>query len=145
MFYECLDNLTTDEQRAIWVPKAKKLQIIGCYAQTEMGHGTNVAGLETTATFDKSTNEFVIHTPSISAIKWWPGEMGGFTNSAMTYADLVIDGKHYGVSPFLVQIRDLDTHMPMRGIKCGDIGPKLGYNSKDNGWLSFDQVRIPRS
>ena len=53
MFYECLDNLTTDEQRAIWVPKAKKLQIIGCYAQTEMGHGTNVAGLETTATFDK--------------------------------------------------------------------------------------------
>lgn len=110
-----------------------------------MGHGTNVAGLETTATFDKSNDEFVIHTPSISAIKWWPGEMGGFTNYAITYANLIIDGKSYGVNPFLVQIRDLNTHMPMKGIKCGDIGPKLGYNSKDNGWLSFDQVRIPRS
>ena len=71
--------------------------------------------------------------------------MGGFTNYAITYADLIIDGKHYGVNPFLVQIRDLNTHMQMKGIKCGDIGPKLGYNSKDNGWLSFDHVRIPRS
>lgn len=71
--------------------------------------------------------------------------MGGFTNYAIAYADLVIDNKHYGINPFLVQIRDLETHMPMKGIKCGDMGPKLGYNAKDNGWLSFDQVRIPRS
>lgn len=35
--------------------------------------------------------------------------------------------------------------MPCKGIKCGDLGPKLGYSSKDNGWLSFDHVRIPRS
>jgi acyl-CoA oxidase len=67
-----------------------------------MGHGTNVAGLETTATFDKSTDEFVIHTPSISAIKWWPGEMGGISNYAIAYADLIIDSKHYGICPFLV-------------------------------------------
>jgi acyl-CoA oxidase len=67
-----------------------------------MGHGTNVAGLETTATFDKSTDEFIIHTPFISAIKWWPGEMGGVANYAIAYADLIIEGKHYGVCPFLV-------------------------------------------
>jgi len=75
---------------------------LGCYAQTELGHGTNVAGLETTATFDKQTDEFVIHTPSISATKWWPGEMGGFTNYALVYANLIIEGKSYGVCPFLV-------------------------------------------
>ena len=32
----------------------------------------------------------------------------------------------------------------MPGIKTGDLGPKLGYNGKDNGWATFDQVRIPR-
>lgn len=26
----------------------------------------------------------------------------------------------------------------------GDIGSKMGYNSVDNGYLSFDQYRIPR-
>lgn len=71
--------------------------------------------------------------------------MGGFTNYALVYANLIIDGESYGVRPFLVQIRSLEDHMPMPGIKCGDMGPKLGYNSKDNGWLTFDQVRIPRT
>ena len=39
----------------------------------------------------------------------------------------------------------MDTHKQMPGVKCGTIGPKMGYNSKDNGWLTFDHVRIPRS
>ena len=102
MFYQTLENLTSEEQYREWVPKALNLKILGCYAQTELGHGTNVAGLETTATFDKQTDEFVIHTPSISATKWWPGEMGGFTNYALVYANLLIEGKSYGVCPFLV-------------------------------------------
>ena len=90
MFYQTLENLTSEEQYHEWVPKALNLKILGCYAQTELGHGTNVAGLETTATFDKSTDEFIIHTPSISATKWWPGEMGGFTNYALVYANVII-------------------------------------------------------
>ena len=59
---------------------------MGCYAQTEMGHGTNVAGLETTATFDSSTDEFVIHTPSLSATKWWPGDLALFSTHAIVFA-----------------------------------------------------------
>lgn len=35
--------------------------------------------------------------------------------------------------------------MAVKGVKVGDIGAKLGYNSKDNGWLMFDEVRIPRA
>ncbi len=41
-------------------------------------------------------------------------------------------------------IRDMKTHVPLSGVKVGDLGTKLGYNSKDNGWLMFNQVRVPR-
>lgn len=47
-------------------------------------------------------------------------------------------------APFIVQIREENTHIPIKGVRMGDMGPKLGWNSKDNGWLTFDQVRIPR-
>lgn len=55
-----------------------------------------------------------------------------------------MDGDPVSVQPFLVQIRDLETHLPLPGILVGDLGPKLGYNSKDNGWVIFQNVRIPR-
>ena len=38
----------------------------------------------------------------------------------------------------------MNTHKYMKGIKCGDMGPKLGYLAKDNGWLTMKDVRIPR-
>lgn len=65
----------------------------------------------------------------------WPGELGIFSNWALTYAVLVVDGKSYGVHPFMVQIRDTETHLPLSGITVGDIGPKLGFHKKDNGFL----------
>jgi alkylation response protein AidB-like acyl-CoA dehydrogenase len=75
-----------------------------------MGHGSDVSGLETTATFDQKTDEFVINTPTIGATKWWPGDMGRFANFALVFAKLIIedDGtkNDYGVLPFIVQIRD---------------------------------------
>ena len=74
----------------------------GCYAQTELGHGSNVPGIETTATFDKATQEFVINTPSITATKFWPGDMSKMSNHAVVFAKLIIDGKAYGVHAFMV-------------------------------------------
>ena len=47
-------------------------------------------------------------------------------------------GNDYGVQPFIVQIRDRETHEPLPGIEVGDIGTKLGYNSIDNGYLYFN-------
>jgi acyl-CoA oxidase len=70
--------------------------------------------------------------------------MGLWANHAVVFARCIVEGKDFGVQPFMVQIRDLDTHLPVKGVKVGDIGPKLGYNSKDNGWMMFDSVRIPR-
>jgi acyl-CoA oxidase len=104
-----------------------------------------VPGIETTSTYDKEKQEFVINSPTITSIKFWPGDMSKFSNHAVVYAKLILDGKPFGVHAFLVQTRDLVTYEPMAGIEMGDIGPKLGYNSKDNGFMLFKNVRIPKS
>ena len=59
-------------------------------------------------------------------------------------ARLFIRGRDYGPHAFVVPIRDAATHLPLPGIKVGDIGPKFGYNGVDNGFLSFNHVRVPR-
>lgn len=97
MFVTCLKYLASDEQQEKWLQDAKMLRMHGCYAQTELGHGSNVPALETTAIFDRSTDEFVINTPSITAFKFWPGELGKFATHAAVFARLIIDEKDYGV------------------------------------------------
>lgn len=138
MFTSSLMFMSDEKQYKQWVDKAINFNILGCYAQTEIGHGSNVQGLETTATFDKATDEFVIHTPSIRATKFWPGGLGVQATHAVVYAQLVIDGNSLGPYPFIVPIRSLETHLPLPGIDVGDIGTKMGYNSMDNGYLSFN-------
>lgn len=110
-----------------------------------MGHGSNVAGLETTATLDKKTDEIVVHSPTITSAKMWPGSMGIVANHAVVFARLIVDGDDYGVQPFMMQVRDFETHKPMPGIMVGDLGTKNGYNTMDNCWLIFNHVRIPRT
>lgn len=148
MFIPAIKGQGTEEQQKKWLPLAYKMQIIGCYAQTELGHGSNVQGLETTATFDPETDEFVIHSPTLTSSKWWPGGLGKVATHGVVYARLITDGRENGVHGFIVQLRSLDDHMPLPGITVGDIGMKFGsgaYNSMDNGVLRFDHVRIPRN
>ena len=147
MFVPAIKGQGTDEQQQKWLPLAYKMQIIGCYAQTELGHGSNVQGLETTATFDSQSDEFVIHSPTLTSSKWWPGGLGKVSTHAVVYARLITDGQDHGVHGFIVQLRSLEDHLPLPGITIGDIGMKFGnggYNSMDNGVLRFDHVRIPR-
>ncbi|KAI7753238.1 hypothetical protein M8C21_006017 [Ambrosia artemisiifolia] len=147
MFVPALEGQGTEEQKKKWVPLAKTMQIIGTYAQTELGHGSNVQGLETTATFDRQSDEFVIHSPTLTSSKWWPGGLAKVTTHAIVYARLIIDGHFYGVHGFIVQLRSLEDHSPLPGITLGDIGMKFGhgtYNTMDNGVARFDRVRIPR-
>ncbi|KAI5655741.1 hypothetical protein M9H77_32928 [Catharanthus roseus] len=147
MFVPFIKGQGTDEQQQKWLSLAYKMQIIGCYAQTELGHGSNVQGLETTATFDPQTDEFVIHSPTLTSSKWWPGGLGKVSTHAVVFARLITDGKEYGVHGFIVQLRSLEDHQPLPGVTVGDIGMKFGngaYNTMDNGVLRFDHVRIPR-
>ncbi|KAL8091253.1 peroxisomal acyl-coenzyme A oxidase 1 [Apium graveolens] len=148
MFVPAIKGQGTDEQQEKWLPLAQTMQIIGCYAQTELGHGSNVQGLETTATFDSKTDEFVLHSPTLTSSKWWPGGLGKVSTHAVVYARLLTEGQDHGVHGFIVQLRSLEDHLPLPGITVGDVGTKFGngaYNTMDNGVLRFNHVRIPRN
>jgi acyl-CoA oxidase len=96
MFLKTIEMLGNEEQVAEYLPQAKAMRIMGNYAQTELGHGSNVAGLETTATLDEKTDEWVIHTPNIRATKFWPGGLGLMSNHAMVFARCVVGENDYG-------------------------------------------------
>ncbi|KAL0851510.1 hypothetical protein ABMA28_007301 [Loxostege sticticalis] len=144
MFLQTIQGQGTPEQQAEWMPKVQAMQIIGTYAQTELGHGTFLRGLETTATYDVKTEEFILNSPTLTSHKWWPGGLGTTVNHCIVAAQLYINGEKYGIHLFMVQIRDLETHMPLPGINVGEIGPKLGFQTANNGFLGFKNVRIPR-
>lgn len=129
------------------MPKCINHEIIGAYAQTELGHGSNLQRLETTSTYDLSTQQFIINSPTISSTKWWIGGLGILCTHAIVQARLMIKGKDYGPHTFICQIRSLEDHTLMPGIQAGEIGPKVhsGMTATDNGWAIFQNVRIPHS
>uniref|UniRef100_A0A4W3GHF7 Acyl-coenzyme A oxidase n=1 Tax=Callorhinchus milii TaxID=7868 RepID=A0A4W3GHF7_CALMI len=144
MFLPTILNQATPEQQDRFFMPAWNLQIIGTYAQTEMGHGTFLRGLETTATYDPSTQEFVLNSPTVTSIKWWPGGLGKTSNHAIVLAQLYTQGQCRGLHAFIVPIRKMGTHEPLPGVVVGDIGPKFGYDEVDNGYLKLENVRVPR-
>ncbi|XP_008552006.1 probable peroxisomal acyl-coenzyme A oxidase 1 [Microplitis demolitor] len=144
MFIPTIMGQGTIEQQGYWISRAWSCNIIGTYAQTELGHGTFIRGLETTATYDPNTKEFILNSPTRTSYKWWPGGLGHTANYAVVVAQLYTQGICRGIHPFIVQLRDEETHEPLSGIKIGEIGTKLGMNSTNNGFLGFNEVRIPR-
>ncbi|KAJ5793928.1 hypothetical protein N7457_000527 [Penicillium paradoxum] len=152
MFIVTVREQANEEQRAHWMPLIESWKIIGAYAQTELGHGSNVRGLELEARWDPQTKEFVIHSPTLTASKWWNGSLGRVANHAIVVAQLLlpVPGSpdqyvSHGPHPFIVQVRDMKTHQPLDGIVVGDIGPKYGYATMDNAYMLFDQFRVPHS
>lgn len=132
-----------DEQVQYWVPKILSFEITGSYAQTELGHGSNVRGLQTTAEYDSKTEEFVLNTPTLQSIKWWPGCLGKVATHCVLYAQLIVDGVEKGLNVFMIQIRD-ENHLPLAGIRLGDLGSKLGDAANDTGFMILDNIRVPR-
>ncbi|KAI8819816.1 acyl-CoA dehydrogenase/oxidase C-terminal [Fimicolochytrium jonesii] len=147
LFFGALSGGATPEQLSYWAQKgAVTLNgLIGCFGMTELGHGSNVAGLETTATYDETSDEFVIHTPTLTATKWWIGGAAQTATHCVVFAQLVVKGKKYGVKNFVVPLRDTETFECFPGIVIGDIGAKMGRDGVDNGYIQFTHVRIPRS
>ncbi|CAB16864.2 Acyl-coenzyme A oxidase acox-1.2 [Caenorhabditis elegans] len=145
LFIPTLQSQASDEQQEKWLERARRREIIGCYAQTELGHGSNLRNLETTAVYDIASQEFVLHTPTTTALKWWPGALGKSCNYALVVAELIIKRNNYGPHFFMVQLRDEKTHIPLKGVTVGDIGPKMNFNAADNGYLGLNNLRVPRT
>ncbi|KQR96304.1 acyl-CoA oxidase [Williamsia sp. Leaf354] len=148
LFGGAIENLGTKRHHDRYVKPLIDLDLLGCFAMTEKGHGSNVQALETVATYDRESDEFVVHSTTPSATKDYIGGAAQHASLATVFAQLVTAGpgqepEDHGVHCFVVPIRD-DKGETMPGVTIEDDGPKGGLAGVDNGRLSFDHVRIPR-
>jgi acyl-CoA oxidase len=135
--------LGTERHHDAYLEKVGTLELPGGFAMTELGHGSNVRDLETTATYDADTDEFVIDTPVESARKEWIGNAAAHAKMVTVFAQLQIGQDEYGVHAILVPVRDDEGEL-LDGIRIEDCGHKMGLNGVDNGRIWFDKVRVPR-
>lgn len=138
-----VQSLGTEKHYAKYLKDIGSLKLPGCFAMTETHHGSNVKGLETTATYNHSNQTFTIHTPNKNAQKEYIGNAAVHGQMATVFAKLIIDGHDYGVNAFVVPLRDTNGKT-LPGITIGDCGHKMGLNGVDNGTISFDQVEVPK-
>ena len=144
LFGAAILHLGTEPHHEAWLPDVMTLALPGAFAMTEIGHGSDVASIGTTATYDPETEEFVIHTPFKGAWKEFLGNAALHGQAAVVFAQLITRGVNHGVHAFFVPIRTPDGEM-MPGVGSEDDGVKGGLNGIDNGRLHFTNVRIPRT
>ncbi len=143
LFGGAILQLGTERHHEEYLADVVHGRLLGCFAMTETGHGSNVQQLGTTATFDVEADEFVIHTPGRSAMKDYIGNAAAHGDVAVVFAQLEVGGEAHGVHAFVVPIRERGRVLP--GVTVEDDGLKMGLNGVDNGRLGFDQVRVPRA
>ncbi|WP_044506891.1 acyl-CoA dehydrogenase [Mycobacterium simiae] len=147
LFGGAVENLGTERHHEAYVPKIISLELRGCFAMTETGHGSDVQSLETTATYDPETQEFIIDSPTPTARKDYIGGAAETATMAAVFAQLITseDGKpvNHGVHCVLVPIRDDDGN-DLPGVTTSDCEYKGGLPGVDNGRIMFDHVRVPR-
>ena len=134
--------LGTEKHHRKYLKDIGTLELPGCFAMTETNHGSNVKGIETTATYNHQTKTFIIHTPNEWARKEYIGNAAMHGQKATVFAKLILDGKDYGVSAFVVPLRDKKGNLHT-GVTIKDCGRKMGLNGVDNGVIYFNQVEIP--
>jgi acyl-CoA oxidase len=142
LFGGAVSSLGTEWHHERFLPDVMTVRTAGCFAMTERGHGSDVAALETTLTYDPDTDEIVVHTPTESATKTYIGGAAEDAHLAAVFGQLVVAGEVHGVHAVVVPIREDGRVLP--GITAGDNGAKGGLPGVDNGTLRFDQVRVPR-
>ncbi|PII88285.1 acyl-CoA dehydrogenase [Leucobacter sp. OLTLW20] len=143
LFGAAILHLGTRTHHEKWLPDVMSLKLPGAFAMTEIGHGSDVASIGTTATYDPATEEFEIHTPFAGAWKEFLGNAALHGQAAVVFAQLITKGVNHGVHAFFVPIRTPDGEM-LPGVGSEDDGVKGGLNGIDNGRLHFSHVRIPR-
>jgi len=147
LFGGAVENLGTERHHEAYVKKIINLELRGCFAMTETGHGSDVQALETTATYDAATEEFVINSETPNARKDYIGGAAETAIIAAVFAQLITtengEQVNHGVHCFLVPIRD-DEGNDLPGVTTSDCQYKGGLPGVDNGRIVFDHVRVPR-
>lgn len=142
LFGGSIQKLGTKKHHDKYLEAAGTAALLGCFAMTETGHGSNVRGIKTTATYDKKTDTIIIHTPGKNDNKEYIGNALD-AKMASVFAQLIVNGKNEGVHAILVPVRN-EKHELLSGVTIEDNGYKLGLNGVDNGKIWFDQVSVPR-
>ncbi len=144
LFGGAIESLGTERHHEAYVRRIIDLDLLGCFAMTETGHGSNVQALETTATYDRTNEEFVIDSPTPSSRKDYLGGAAQTARVAAVFAQLITpDGENHGVHCLVVPIRD-DQGKDLPGVTTSDCHYKGGLPGVDNGRIQFDHVRVPR-
>jgi len=143
LFGGAILQLGTERHHREYLPKVITGELLGCFAMTETGHGSNVQALGTVATYDPEAGEFVVTTSRPDASKDYIGNAAAHASLAVVFAQLEVAGEGHGVHAFVVPIRDA-SGAPLTGVRIEDDGLKMGLNGVDNGRIWFDHVRIPR-
>jgi acyl-CoA oxidase len=138
-----IQQLGTRVHHERYLRPTASLELAGCFAMTETGHGSNVQQLGTTATYDPDTGEFVVNTPIDEARKDYIGNAACHARIAAVFAQLIVAGESHGVHVLVVPIRDENGNIH-EGVRIEDCGEKMGLNGVDNGRIWFEHVRVPR-
>lgn len=141
LYMETLEFLGTEKHKPI-IERSLTLKEYGSLSMTEMSHGSNVAGLETIALYDHSSREFIINSPSPTSAKFWIGGMANTSTMTIVFAQLILEKRNYGIHAFIIRVRD-SNHDPVKGIHIGDCGAKAGLTGIDNGFIFFQNLRVP--
>jgi acyl-CoA oxidase len=135
-------NLGSQRHRRL-LPKVNDMSLIGCFAITELSHGSNVKAIQTVAHYDHDTKSFDVHTPKKEAMKWWIGNTKD-AHMVCLFCQLYVRGVNHGIHVIIVPLRDLDTNEYLPGVIVGDCGPKVGLSGLDNGFIILNHVKVPR-
>jgi acyl-CoA oxidase len=138
-----VQQLGTRRHHERYLKQTATLELPGCFAMTEAGHGSDVQKLQTTATYDPDTEEFVVNTPCEDAHKEYIGNAACHGRVAVVFAQLIVAGEEHGVHALVVPLRDEHGNV-LEGVRIEDSGDKMGLNGVDNGRIWFDGVRVPR-
>lgn len=144
LFTGSIVNLGTEKHHKRFLDAVDRGEALGCFAMTELLHGSNVAGIQTTCEYRRETDDFILNTPNDGAQKYWIGNAACHGIYSTVFAKLIVDGEDKGVHAFVLQIRDPVTKHPLPGITVADCGSKIGLEGVDNGRFWFKSVKLPR-
>lgn len=150
LFCSTIESLGTEEFHGEFFRSSqdvRNLKTFGCFALTELTHGSDTRNMQTRATYNPETQHFDLHSPSKDAVKIWIGNLGKHATHALVAAQLYIQDKCYGLQWFVVPVRHKDTHKMLPRVIVGDLGKKTSttWDAMDNGFLMFDHLQLPRS